>query len=79
MPSPQIEVAAASTRTESEVRGTKALALKVVEAQKAYKALLLCDTSGMSDDDLAEREIKMARARREMGAASFALSQAMDA
>lgn len=74
MASPQVEQAAASTRSESAVRE---LARAKVQAQTAYEAFCKLPRTGLSEDELIDREIESKRLCQALNDADYALHKAV--
>ncbi len=74
MTSPNLIAIDSRTSTEADLR---ALALAKVMATKLYESILLAPTKEMSDDELIDREIQLAMARKAMFAANTAFDKAL--
>lgn len=74
MPSPELVAHAERTISETDLR---ALALAKNAAQAEYSKLLLMPRKGLTDDLVADLEIRTARALKAAGAATVAFEQAL--
>lgn len=74
MASPQLVAAADRTISEADIR---ALALAKVQTTKAFNTLLYANEKGMTDEQIIDREIDLAAARKAMYAAVAAFDKAV--
>ncbi len=74
MPTPQLVAQSERNVSEADVR---ALALVKVQTTKVYNDILYANTTTMTEEQLVDREINLAAARKAMFVASTAFDKAV--